>query len=588
MQVSLYKIGFDNLVVTTEKSGLSFLCEQIEKEKDFTKQEVGLKNENFDFQLFYQIHRGSPPKWKNFLESIAKAGSSVLGEHVGFHESFILVIAHKASGNLYAITGGVGHFAIQNFIDEEFGIDILSRLIKKDEKVLKSVKEMSFVGGILGSTKHFRKNFNFYENDGFGKIYQELKASLDYDLVLQYFDISREEFKKESICVAKSSFTINKSITVDQLLTIINGCELIIERLKPVAINSVEKIDKKKNDKLVEHLNQELLGQLWERYQHPDTYEIDFDLCHSEYDAYLTAASYIITRGKSEKNYLGDIEIRELRSVDELFVEIKKHASIPLKKETFEELIQELVISSYSQEDSSRPVTQGSVIDHILGDVSYGKKKYFLIAKNWYWIKDIFIKDLNDSCADFLKKHKNIGLDFKNKDMDEDDYNKQYVGVRDTLVIHKILNENIEACDILKWDNSNLYLYFVKSGFGNSMRDLCYQVAVAVNRIAQDEKDTYLGGIYESLKLAKDNSDNYFAEIGKQTEKISKDKFIALFKGKELHFVLSVWDNAKTERSFENDIEKFNSNIAKFALRDLVRDMRGMGMILEFCQISKE
>lgn len=135
-----------------------------------------------------------------------------------------MLILNNSSKNLYAVTGGLGYHAIQEFIDDDFGVDILSRLISKEDKILKSVKEKSVMGGILGTTKFFRKDYNLFENDGFGKIYQELKSRLNKDILKTKFGFSDEDLRKDSSCIAKTSFKINKSITFEQMFQIIDGC----------------------------------------------------------------------------------------------------------------------------------------------------------------------------------------------------------------------------------------------------------------------------------------------------------------------------------------------------------------------------
>src|SRR5690606_29839351 len=120
-------------------------------------------------------------------------------------------------GRVYVITGGMHSYsAIQDLIQDDFGVDILSRLIEKKDKILKAVREKSVMGGILGTTKFFRNSYNLFENDAFGKIYQELRANLDHQVLKDRFGFTQDDLNRDVVCVAKSSFKINKSLTLDQ------------------------------------------------------------------------------------------------------------------------------------------------------------------------------------------------------------------------------------------------------------------------------------------------------------------------------------------------------------------------------------
>lgn len=60
-----------------------------------------------------------------------------------------------------------------------------------------------------------------------------------------------------------------------------------------------------------------------------------------------------------------------------------------------------------------------------------------------------------------------------------------------TLVFDTVTPENIEACDILKWDDEFVYVIHVKKGFDTSMRDLAAQVSITAKRIRNDRKTDY-------------------------------------------------------------------------------------------------
>ena len=584
LQIGIYKIEEDHII---------HLPSTISR-KGFRQQELNReKISGFKLELFYQ-KKLSDPKWKGFLSPLAKEGQAVLDEKQSWGEGFILLLLDNSQKNLYAVTGGPGYFAIQDYIYEDFGIDVFSRLIKKEDKILKGTREKSFVGGILGTTKHFRKNFNLFETDSFGKIYQELKASLDKKSLVENLGFSEEDIKKGSACIAKSSFKINKAIALDKLLSLVSGCEHILETKDPIPINNVQKINKKRNIALIQLLEDTLYSQLWERYISENRQEkFSFDLCHKDVEKYLTASEYILRRNLSKKNVFNDHTFTELTDIDDIFEEIENVLGVsktPKDKDVFVNLLKSLKISSYDEEGND--LTRGQLCSHLLGDVNPppGNERYFFIDKSWYRIKDIFLNDLNKSCKEFVARNYHDGLNnnWNYPNDSENQYNWSYIGEKNTIVLDKITPENIEPCDILKWDEDNLYFYHVKAGFGNTMRDLCSQVIIAANRIVQDSSTSkkYSKKIYQTLKN-KIGKTPYFDEAGKQTNKYSEEFFLSLF-DKKLVFVLAVLDTATDRIRDIKEIEKFKSTIAKFSLQELTKEMLSIGVEFKISQIKKK
>ena len=594
LQIAIYKINEESNLFSETENILSILSDHI-KSKGFSPQKLESNlNKSYEIEIFYKKNL-LKPKWKLFLKDVAKTDQDILKENQSWNESFVMLLLNNSSNNLYAIAGGLGYHVIQEFIDDDFGVDILSRLITKDDKILKSVKEKSLMGGILGTRKFFRKDYNLFENDGFGKIYQELKSGLNKDILKNKFGFSDDDLKKDSSCIAKTSFKINKSITFDQMFQIIDGCENIYndETLTPISINNVEKIIKKKNQILVENLEEELFNQLWKRFSgEQDSY--DFDICHKDFENYLTASKYVVRKNNSKNNFLDNFEFSSLENIDELFDEIKKLDEKPSNQEELSELIKSLKIFAYSEEDENNQLTKGWIIHHIFGDVSLNDERYFLIDNGWYKIKDQFIADLNNSCKSFIENNydENLNEAWNYPIEKENDFNAKFISNNSkndrVLVLDKITPENIEPCDILKWDDKNIYFYHVKAGFGNTMRDLCSQVFISANKIKNDLNSSkeYVGKIYDQLVNKKSSSDDYFKKAGKQTDNITKDEFLDLFKGRELVFILSVLDTGN-DRNLKTNLSDFGSNIAKFSLQELVKDMKDLDVNLRFSQLFK-
>ena len=561
LQVSIYRINADE---TSES------LDALAASKSFIKQSLTNSTfQGFELNLFYQ-KKASSPKWKGFTDGLAHIGQPVTEKFKSASEAFVMFLSKNS--NRYAITGGHGHFLIQDCIDKDFGIEVLSRLMKKEDKVLRSTKEKSLTGGVLGTTKFFRKSLNLFDNDSFGKFYQELKASLDKDVLISKLGFTAEDIDKDLLCVAKSSFRVHKEMSLGQLINLIDGCEVILSTLQPIDINSVEKLVKKRDELLIKELERELLKQLWGRFS-KDQDSVDFDLCADEFDKYLTADHYEISRGSDYKNCFGSHQFQKLTVLDDLFEYLRSSKICPNDQIAFDKLARNFTISSFDI-DGVR-LTEGKLIDHLLGDVVYNQKRYFLIDSSWYLIKDTFVSGLNDHCNSFVSKHLiSVTENWPATLNLENDYNRLYLGKPNTVVLDRITPENIEPCDFFWWDDTNIYLCHVKAGFKNTMRDLCSQVSIAANRIGQDKASDkqYIRKIYIDLK-SKIGGNDYFDSIGNQTNSITEDQFVELFASRTLVFVLALLDTAAQQRDIRK-MQDFNSNIAKFSLQELSKEMR--------------
>jgi uncharacterized protein (TIGR04141 family) len=583
IQTSIYKID-------DERISFDELAEAVLKQ-NYKAQALKLaEKDGYKLKLFYLMKKTSPD-WKDFYKNIVVDRQQILRKLVN-NEGYVLLLKSE-SDSVYALTGGLGFFAIQDFIDPEFGLNVMAKIIKKDEKVLKSVKENSVLGGVQGSILFFRKDYNLLENEGFGKIYQELKAFVDKKILTEKFGFSPDTLKNSPVCLAKSSFRLNKKISFQEILSIITGCEGILDSDDPsIQINSVTKINKKRKPELVEALKKGLEDLIWQKFK-GDSLDEKFDLCHREFEKYLTASKFKVFKGASKTPAL-EFQEEPLTSLDLLLQKILETNQFAVEdkgcKTDFIEYLDKLYIRTFDH--STYPSTKGKFFNHLFAEIEYKNKKYFFINGVWYLISEDFLENLNDSCRNFLNSHKvksnliDKAWDYASGDS-ENIFNKTFIGDEKTLVLDKITPENIEPCDILKWDDDNVYLVHVKAGFDGSMRDLSSQVIIAASTIYQDIKSgkNYLKKVYRGLLAKKESSDRYFNLAGIQTDSITEQKFCDLFK-KKLVFVLGVLDTAGGQRQIEN-VETFNSNIAKFSTVELFKQMKGIGVELQFCQIKK-
>lgn len=518
-----------------------------------------LEENNMELFLFYRLHPKESPNWKTFFASEIKDDEDIHTKQENMHESFVFFLYHKISNKLYAICGGYGSLTIQKYIDDEFGINILIRLLeKKEDKVLVGAKEFGITGGIIGMSKNFRSEYNFYENKNFGNIYREISARLNKN-ILKNLSISSKIGKQ---CIAKSSFKLSKSIKYNEMIELVSRLDTTIQKKENFIVNDIKLIKEKT---FIQSIERHLVKEIWKNKNEKLSNYIDF--IHKDFENFFKSEKYTFLRRKYDFNH---------KMIDDIFEKVNKNS--------LKELVNDLknkYITTHNSEN--KKLTKGSILNHIIYEFDYKKQSYFLINNDFYQITTNFKDTLNESCQFFIKNNllpvnKSYTLNKVWKDdITEKMYNKLYLDDDKTIVLDTIVPENIESCDILKYDDNKVYLYHVKKGFNGSMRDLTNQVFISASRMQNDIKTdkSYLTSLYNKMKSSEE-------DYSKQN--ISKEDFLNIF-DKELCFIVAIKDTGTSKRSLKN-IKSFSSSIAKFALNELVNNMRNINTDLKIIQIK--
>ncbi|WP_439479374.1 DUF6119 family protein [Chryseobacterium aquaticum] len=554
------------------------------KKKKFKEQIVQEDlSDVYDIKVYYKIVP-SDVKWKDFISNVVEANQNILKLNKSSSESYIILFQNKTTKKIYASTGGYAHITIKEIVSTDFGIEILARIVKIDDKALKSVKERNLTGGIQGEIKFFRNDYNLYDNDSFGKIYNELNALLTKEILVKSFGFNLKDLNNNSLCIAKDSFSIKKSISFYELLKIIKKCEYLLENEIPIEINSVNKVSRSEAI-LKENLFDTLATHAYKNYTDSNNF-YSIEISNKEFDKYLQANKSMLRfyfRRKLQEIIIDDV-FREFQSV---ILEIFKVCGDSLKYDEFKKIIESATLETFDENNIT--LTNENLSSHFCSEIIYKGQNYFLLEKDWYQIKRSFIDTINEQTANFIRENTYTGPTLaKWTDSSENDYNASYLKKMNTYVFDKFTHLNIEACDVLKIEKDEVYFYHIKKGFDNSMRDLCNQVYIASRKIFEDVKNNhkYLEGLYDLVKNNNGKSE-YYKDAKKQFGTVTKKQFISKLKNKKFIFVLAVLDTSDNGRSLDNEIDKFESNIAKFTLVELSKNMRNLGVNFQILQLDK-
>jgi len=525
----------------------------------------------------YYSHVAYPPKWNGFFEPVLSKNSNLLKAE---NKSYSFVCFVSQDENIFVITGGFGAQKVSHLMIPDFGLEILVRIFDKNSKVVKNIQDRGLTGNVLGQTKFYRGDQRFSDENQFGKIFKQVQAELTKQLLKETFGFSEGQLRRsKSACMAKDSFQISKSVDFNTMLILVSKLAGIMNKKPKFSLNKVEHLTKRKkyNLELIEKLENWAINVLYNDCLRGEDSDVDF--CHPKFDTFLNADSIqiLIDKGNPidvpKHSTFGDI-IRLLKKNRDYFADDEFHFKVSV--------LNRIIVSFDSD---GQQLTKGRVLDHVHGEFAYDNKTYFLIDKEWYTIKPSFIKDLNEECTESLKyaMDDSILTEAFNIKERESTYNQKYLNKPSYFVFDTITPHNIEACDVMRYDNKSIQLIHVKKGFDNSVRDLASQIKIAAKLIQQDLRTGF----------------SYIERIQKLTQKskvgeLSKQKFPehglpSIFKEKstqQIIFCLAFVDKSPKKRSLKDQITSFNSNIAKFSLLELRSDILSMGFGFNVIQIK--
>jgi uncharacterized protein (TIGR04141 family) len=546
--VSIHLINTNRLEATSFAERVAEMMSVVkDDERSFTKSPIARKDfGKFNVELYYSIAQ-YPPKWRGFLAPLLDKRSTLAGVE-NRTNSFVCFVG--LDDNMFAITGGFEGQKLARFMVNDFGLEILVRLFDRDSKVVKNIQDRGLTGNLLGQTKFYRGDQRFSDENQFGKIFKQVEADVNRTMLKEVFGFTDGQLHRESSgCMAKDSFQIHKAVNFDTMLMLVEKLAKVMEKKPKFSLNKVEHITRRRpqNQQLLDELNAWAKNMLYTACKKNENPDVDF--CHKRFDEFMNCDSIqlAIERGTS-------IDVPKHSSFGKIVTLLKFNNDYDdTDEDHFNASVLDRKLVSYDSE--GKKMTSGLVIDHVHGEFQYKDKTYFLLDDEWYTILPAFLKELNEECKEILKYAWDSAVldekfDLKKR---ESTYNQKYINKPNFFVFDTITPDNMESCDIMKYNDSAIDLVHVKKGFDNSIRDLAAQINIAAKRIQDDLRTGY----------------GYIEKVEKQTRKskegdLSKQKFPAkglasIFKDRspqQISFCLAFADKAVGKRSLRDQYRK--------------------------------
>lgn len=471
-------------------------CTKNLKENGF--EEIECKDPKY---RLYTTKKVKKPKWERILLQVAEDPTKIKASN----ETSSFVLLRTIGANAYAFTGGIGFFSIQNYIVQDFGIDLISKIIDPDR--IKYIKQKPLAGKTVQEEHIFKEYYNYeFDPNNWGKISKEILGEIkDTDLKTDLgIDISGK-FKIR--LQGKSSFTINRSLTLDQLDTVLERLEEFSNKEDKFRLykgfSEVKNRDRKNS--LSEILIQNLIS-LYKGYRDKkyDTVESDIIISYADVREFILSDYYVLS-------YKTDsITLNEL-SLEHIFDFL-----IDLGIEEFDESYLSMVkIAGYDNEDEMRYMDKLKVF--LVADVLKEKTNYCYIDQKWFEVSKDLIEIANEEVCKVLENY--IVDDFKlphwKHDSEKLETEDSYIpGICSGNLVQMHRNhiyikghDKAEVCDIVDLRKDEALFIFVKKGLGTSLRELFAQ---ARNSIELYYKDGQFRS--DSLKKIKDKTTQNFDE----------------------------------------------------------------------------
>ena len=397
--------------------------------------------------------------------------------------------------------------------------------------------------------------------DDFGKIFQELMVSLD-ETVLSHFGILFNENAKKRIkhCLVKDSFKINSAIQAKDIESVLDGCEWAGSQPK-FPLNAVKALNRKHDQALIKKLDSQCYDSLLKLFNtEPNAWKCD--LCHKEYDRYFASHRFQIN---------GEVNFQDegiLIKMEDFFDRLKQQKPNwhPTAKE-LGNIIEHSKLSTFDEDGNK--LTNASIKKHLFDEQSINEQRFFLLNGTWYCLEKSFLEDLDRKLKASLPKYSNTDNSFPhawNQASNEGSFIGTHAGCNNTIIIHPHTIKNIELCDMMHWNDKDLYLYFIKQGFGNEIRSLASQVYISAKLIVNAQKNNaqYLSEVYKML-------------VDNNLTSLSEKAFLDLFT-RNINLVFAFYDKTGG-RVLAKEPDRFHSNIAKYSTLNIIKDMKNFDSV---------
>lgn len=522
--------------------------------------------------------------WADFLPNELKENDSFTQTKLN------LILFIEAGYNLFAVVGGSSYWLIANYIDHLFGLITYDRIISLENDEAVSTKSRAIIGQRAGMSEQFRDDYRMINYLQFGKIPKELHIKLANDTSLTHFNFLLIKPSEKLQVAAGRSFRINKEVDFNYLHSIVEELSLIMTLAPKELLSSYIQVrDSQTLIELRNLLHEKIYNSIaYIINQSDDPRDIfEFDFCNpNKIEEFYEAERYELVE-PSESGKRKDGTFATVSNKNDIYKTVLEKAY-----NTYGDNKQGIVNYLYGVTVhccvGRKSTASSGFMYHFNAEFTLGDDAVFLVDSKWYILKESFIESLKGQTERILRNSKLVPgiLDqtwiydtIRKRFSNEGGYNMQYDGRSGYMVLDTIIADGIELCDILFIIDNELYLIHVKHSFTSRVRELTNQILISARRLREaisSKQRSFFDSLYDGL-LSK----------GRSTNNLTKNDFYNLFLVKKPIYVFATASQLEVDLPIESNMDKYDSNIARFSLTTCSGEMQTNYYELKTYQIQR-
>ncbi|QQL50123.1 DUF6119 family protein [Mucilaginibacter ginkgonis] len=529
------------------------------------------KKEDIQYYLYTYTVDDKESDWADFLPSELKGDESFKQTKVN------LILFMETDHELLAIFGGTGYLLIATFIDHLFGLTTYDRIIslEKDEAV--STKSRTIAGQRAGISEQYRDDYRMINYLEFGKVPKELHIKLANETSLTHFEFLLNKSTERLQITAGRGFKISKDVDFDLLHRLSIELNIITSLAPKELLSSYLNItDKFVLTELKKLLNEKVYNNIaYIINQSNDPRDIfEFEFCNpNKIEEFYEAEHYELVE-PSETNKRKDGLFATVFNKNEIFKTVLEKA-YTIYGNNQSGLINYLYSVNIHACIGKKSVASSGFMYHFNAEFTFNGESVFLVDGKWYILKESFIESLKNQTERVLKNSKLTSTiidepwtyDVARKLFsNEEIYNMLYNGRPNYIVLDRIIADGVELCDILFITDVEIYLIHVKHSFTARVRELTNQILISARRLTEaisSKQKVFFDKLYNGLKAK-----------GRSTNNYSQEEFFELFLTRKPIYVFATASHLDVDVPIESNIDKYDSNIARFSLTTTSAEMQ--------------
>lgn len=554
----------------------------------YEKFETGTFDGEFQILQYINTPNFKPPSWLRLSKQAAVKSEKLNSIR---NKNYALLMFFFSRSEIFVITGGHSYRIIEEIVDYDFGFNVVERLINPSETEIRSLSERGFVGIELASSRFFKSNFVFHDNDDFGKFYRGLEAFVDEKALIR---LGVKTEKKKLLVKGEAGFKIDTSIDLETILNRVSRLSKLLKsglepgfeinpfrnvRLKELS-SFVNTPKKYKGRELGAVLDEELYLQYFQTLNSP---ALDKEIFHPSLMEYLDSSLIYLQRNREYHKISTNQKIYLKTLLRPFNVETNS-----LKFETFIEWITK-VRTIIKSEDSGSEVSNRKLSEWLSGEVELNDNRYIKFENIWYTYSFNFITDINRRLDSMFEKIEICELPHWRVDESdyEEDYNRSLLSKIDSGIMGDTVKyKNIELADFISNNDQEMVIYHVKNGLDRNLRVLQSQILNSAKilsdiRISNFEHPEIKEYFERLIKFSMRNGGD------KISFEVFKNDYL---KRDSLRFVFAYATRRKTvdKEQILEEIKSSRSSIAKISILHTYYTLKSKDIRMSISKIYRE